>query len=276
MAIDEYLIVEQCSSCARNCDRYCYRRLVQLFLSSGPLNFVAINLLGPLPKLSNGHQYVMIATSRYSKLTRVIPASWALSLHNVNILFDRCIVPYGKPTYIIADNSLQFVNKFFPTMCALLRVRHLTTTAYHPLSNGQAKMFSTTIVARLQHYVAEQRKDWVAFVQPLYYAYKTQVQRTPTMTPHSLLLSRHLPLPHPPPARADDHLSHKKIGRQHRWRNTHTVAGARTWSPITRPISRSGESLAQNAVALQTPLWSLVARDSHLQSTQLRHYWPSC
>lgn len=46
-------------------------------------------------------------------------------------------------------------------------MKQLLITAYHPQTNGQAKKFNTTIASKLRNYIADHKKDWDAYVDPL-------------------------------------------------------------------------------------------------------------
>ena len=44
-----------------------------LFLPIGPLDHIAIDLIGPLPKTKNKQQFISVITDRYSRLTIAVP-----------------------------------------------------------------------------------------------------------------------------------------------------------------------------------------------------------
>ena len=67
---------------------------------------------------------------------------------------------------------------------------HIFNTTYHPQSNGQTERFNRTLVQRLRHYLEEHQRDWDDYVQPLTFAYNTQVHRSTETTPFDLLLTR--------------------------------------------------------------------------------------
>jgi hypothetical protein len=74
MAIDIHQFVQNCASCAR-------KRLVtqkktnylKLFPPSAPLEFVSIDILGPLPETKEGNIFLLVMVDRFSKLTRTVP-----------------------------------------------------------------------------------------------------------------------------------------------------------------------------------------------------------
>lgn len=138
MAQDVQQIVAQNNSCVRNGSRHRNKRHLQHFPASRPLEFIAMDILEPLPETMQGNQYVVIITDRYSKLTRAIKTSKTAAAHMANIFLDHWIVSFDISSYLLTDNGTRFRSKFFASICGYLGVKHLTTTAYHPQTNGQA------------------------------------------------------------------------------------------------------------------------------------------
>ena len=69
-------------------------------------------------------------------------------------------------------------------------MRHYLTTAYHPQTNGQTERFNRTLVQRLRNYVEEHQRDWDEYIQPLTFAYNTQVHQSTETTPFDLVPTR--------------------------------------------------------------------------------------
>lgn len=69
MANDACSTVRDCQSCAKNRHTNNRQRKMCLFSLAGPPEFVAIDLLGPLPKTKADNQYIIVKTDRFSKLT---------------------------------------------------------------------------------------------------------------------------------------------------------------------------------------------------------------
>ena len=196
MASDIAQSVKDCYSCAKTRGTYyAHQKYLQLFPPAGPLEFVAMDLLGPLPNSTRGNKHILVVTCRYSKLARTVAMDKIAAPQVAEAFLDCWIMPYGIPNAILSDNGPQFVAKFFELLCVMLGIKHLTTTAYHPETNGQAERYNRTLAARLRHFVSEHQDDWDAYIQPLTYAYNAQVHRSTNATPFSLVLSRHPPGP---------------------------------------------------------------------------------
>ena len=70
---------------------------LKLFPAAGSLEFVAIDLLGPLPKTAHGNQHVLVTTDRFSKFTRSIPLRTTIYSVVVTESLDNWVYVYGAP-----------------------------------------------------------------------------------------------------------------------------------------------------------------------------------
>lgn len=93
--------------------------------------------------------------------------------------------------FILTDNGPKLSPRFYKTFCGFVKEKHMTTTACHPETKGQLESDTKTIVARLRHYVVEPQNSWDILVQPLLYAYNSQVRRSIEVSPFGLVLKRH-------------------------------------------------------------------------------------
>lgn len=65
-------------------------------------------------------------------------------------------------------------------------------TAYHPQTNEHVERCNRTIPIRLRHCIAGHQQNWDFFVQPLTYAYNTELHRSTNTSMYRLVL---IPLP---------------------------------------------------------------------------------
>lgn len=104
MAIDVYTMVNNCFY--RTYSRAKMMQTVHLKLSqaSGPLQFISMDVLGPLPKTTSNNQLVVVITVLYSILTRAISNLKTSATHIASIFYDYLIVPFEILAYLPADN----------------------------------------------------------------------------------------------------------------------------------------------------------------------------
>lgn len=90
--------VASCASCARK--RLMSQKRVSrmtLFPPSQPLEFVAIDILGPLPETKNGNRFLLVIADRYSKGAQTVPLAKITATDIAHAFFARWISKYGIP-----------------------------------------------------------------------------------------------------------------------------------------------------------------------------------
>ena len=192
MALDAYHTVRKCSSCTR--ERITLRKHathLSLFSAQAPLEYVAIDILGPLPKTTYGHRYLLCITDRYSKMVRTIPLKNITAAIVAKAFCEHWVFHYSTiGPQPISDNGGQFTAKFFQDVCAILGIQKLFSAAYHPQTNGQVERFNRTILAGLRHFCSEHGRDWDRFSHAMTFAYNNAVHRATGLTPLDLVLTR--------------------------------------------------------------------------------------
>ena len=187
MAMDVYNTVRQCSSCAK--ERIALRKhssFLRLFPAQKPLEFVAIDILGPLPRSSSGNRYLPAITDRFSKMVQTAPLRPITADAVAKAFCEAWVFKFGPPTLLLSDNGGQLTSKFFQHGGKILGVRQLFTTAYQPQTNGQVERFNRTILAGLRHFCSEYGRDWDEFSSAITIAYNNTVHRATGPTPLQL------------------------------------------------------------------------------------------
>jgi transposase InsO family protein len=118
-----------------------------------------MDILGPLPETKSGNRFLLVMVDRVSKLTRTVPLRTIIATEVAKIFVHEWYCVYGAPVIILTDNGTQFVSKFFQTVCRLLGVKQVFTTAYHPQTNGKCERFNRTILSALSHYISDNQDD---------------------------------------------------------------------------------------------------------------------
>ena len=72
--VDIRSVSQQCHPCARERIRIrSHQAPLKLFRPTKPLKFIAIDILGSLPRATSGYRFILAITDRFSKLTRAVP-----------------------------------------------------------------------------------------------------------------------------------------------------------------------------------------------------------
>jgi transposase InsO family protein len=153
--------VRHCTVCAKN--RVTERKrtsFLKLFPANGPLEFVTMDILGPLPKTEHGNRFLLVISDRFSKLTRKVPLRTITAPVVAKAFGDTWVFFYRPPRYLLTENGTQFNAKFLIAVCRELRIAKIFTIAYHPQTNGQVEGFNRTIINSLRGYVERRQGDW--------------------------------------------------------------------------------------------------------------------
>ncbi len=130
---DVYHTVRLCATCAK--DRIDLRRHttpLTLFPARAPLESVALDLLGPLPKSKRGNTHILVMVDRFSKLCRFLPMRSTTADKVARAFCDEWVFVYGPPKTLLTDNGPQLTAKLFLEACRLLGIRNVFTSTYHP------------------------------------------------------------------------------------------------------------------------------------------------
>ena len=190
MVTDVRQCCHDCTACARERVKLrSHQAPLKLFPPTQPLEFVAIDILGPLDRASTGHRFILVMTDRFSKFTRAVPMRACTALTVSKAFLEYWVFSFGAPAKIVSDNGSQFTSELFKKVCKTLGVRNLFTTTYHPQTNGQAERFNRTLLASLRAFVAEHPRTWPEFVGAVAYAYNTQVHTSTMVPPFDLVVT---------------------------------------------------------------------------------------
>lgn len=144
-------------------------------LASRPLEFVVMGILGLLSKKTNRKLVNRRRNGPLFKNSSNIPvfkkqcATCCVDLFQSmgHTIRDSCLSAYRQRS--------KALEQIFPDVCTLIGVNRLTNSVCNPGTNGQAESYNITIFARLRRYVAQHQHDLDLFLQPITYAYNTQV-----------------------------------------------------------------------------------------------------
>ena len=183
-------MIRRCPSCAALRLKRGPRRTYPLtiFPPDRPLEFFAMDVLGPLPKTSRGNQYVLCICDRFSKMSVAVVMPNQTASTMAQVFIDSWVAVFGIPITFLTDNGPCFASKFFKVLTNILGVKHVFTSAYRPSTNGQVERWNATLVDSLTHLAREQ--DWDQSLGLACVAYNSSVHSTTGYAPLELSSTR--------------------------------------------------------------------------------------
>jgi Integrase zinc binding domain/Integrase core domain len=108
---------------------------VHMMVPERRFSHIHVDLLGPLPA-SEGTTYVFTVIDRNTRLFEALPLSDVFAKSCAAVLTQGRIARYGMPAVTTSNWGSQFTLALWDSLCNILGIRHVQTTAYHPQSHG--------------------------------------------------------------------------------------------------------------------------------------------
>jgi len=128
--------------------------------TGAPLEKIAMDILGPLPKSNRGNYYILVISDYFSKWTE----TYAIRNHKARTiarkLVEEFISRFVAPYTIHTDQGTDFESNLIKEISTLFDSKKQRTTSYHPQSNGQVERFNKTLLGMLSKHVEENQKNW--------------------------------------------------------------------------------------------------------------------
>ena len=148
-----------------------------------------IDFMGPFPASYN-NLYILLAVDYVSKWVEAIPTRTNDAKVVAKFLRSNIFSRFGTPRALITDNGTHFCNKVIDKVLQKYGVRYRTSLAYHPQSNGQAKVSNREIKYILEKTVNSSRKDWSKKIDDALWAYRTAFKTPLGMSPFRLVYGK--------------------------------------------------------------------------------------
>ena len=190
--------LRKCNSCERRKSPPKKRRApLQQYRVGIPVERVAIDLLGPLPRSGQGNQYVMVVGDYQTKWMEAFALPDAKAATVAKKLVEEFVCRYGVPQELHSDQGTNFESELFAEMCKLLGIKKTRTTAYNPKSDGLVERFNRTLMNIIAILVEEDTcgRDWDELLPYATSAYRSTPQESTGESPNMLMLGREVRLP---------------------------------------------------------------------------------
>lgn len=167
---------------------------LQPITTSRPNEMLGVDVMGPLPKSTKRHEYLLVFVDYFSRWVELFPMRQATAQTIAEIWRREVLTRWGVPDYILSDRGTQFVSALFTELCAKWNVTHKLTTAYHPQTNMTERV-NRTLKCMIASFVEDNHKGWDLYLPEFRFALNTGVQETIGMSPAELHLGRKLQSP---------------------------------------------------------------------------------
>ncbi|GFX38675.1 retrovirus-related Pol polyprotein from transposon 412 [Trichonephila clavipes] len=192
--------VEKCCRISDTCasrkgPRKRTRGRLQLYNVGAPFERIAFDILGPLPRSSDGHNNILVVMDYFTKWPEAYPIPDQDGSTFAEVLVQHWISRFGVPLQLHSDQGRNFDSAVCKRLCEILAIAKTRTTALHPQSDGMVERFNWTILNSLSLLVSSNQQDWDKKLPFFLLAYRSAVHETTGYSPSQILFGRDLRLP---------------------------------------------------------------------------------
>lgn len=115
-----------------------------------PFERLILDCVGPLPKSREGYQYILSFMCSATRFPEAVPLRNLKAKTVIKELIKFCSY-FGLPRVIQTDRGTNFTSKLFNQVVDDLAVKHVTSSAFHPQSQGALERFHQTLKTNVKN-----------------------------------------------------------------------------------------------------------------------------
>jgi transposase InsO family protein len=161
LAADITTWCRQCQHCARaKVTRQHTSPAQPIAVPTTRFSHIHVDLVGPLPAAADGSTHLLTAVDRSTRWLEAFPLVSTSTEACLAALTSGWFSRFGLPAAITTDRGPQFASGAWQAAMRHLGIRHATTTAYHPQSNGVVERAHRRLKEALKAKLVD--ADWTA------------------------------------------------------------------------------------------------------------------
>jgi hypothetical protein len=164
--------------------------LLSVPLPSMPFEALSIDVLGPLPKTKLGNKFILVVTDCFTRWPMAFAMRNQQAPTIATLLVEQVFCQHGFPTTLLSDRGTNFLSSLMAAVLDIFRVKKLSTSSYHPQTNGLTERFNHTLCSMLSNYVNQRQDDWDTYIPYVLLAFRSVPQSTTHLSPFHLLYGR--------------------------------------------------------------------------------------
>ena len=189
--------INRCQSCQErkpapglpygNCQNIDYPKI--------PFYMIGVDIMGKLNITPRKNQYIIVVIDFCTKFIEAKPLKQIRSVDIAEFFVNEILTRHGAVSKILTDRGKSFCSEFIENVYKLCKSQHVTTTSYHPETNGMAEHAIKTLRSMMSHYIDRNHTNWDLYLNKIVFAYNVSKQATTQESPFYLLYGREPVLP---------------------------------------------------------------------------------
>lgn len=185
-------VIAYCRSCGacQRAGKSCHAPppvpLNPLPIFSEPFTRVMVDCVGPLPKTKKGYEYLLTILDMSTRFPEAVPLRNIRARTVIDALI-QFFTRYGLPREVQSDRGTNFTSTVFQAVMNELGIEQVTSSAYHPQSQGAIERFHRTLKDMVRAYSDQFPSEWDAAMPFLMFAVRDTVNESTGFTPFELV-----------------------------------------------------------------------------------------
>ena len=155
-------------------------------VTSEPFEHIILDCVGPLPRTKTGKEYLLTIMCTLTRFPEAIPLGRITAPAVIKALVGF-FSHFGLPKIVQTDQGTNFMSKMFKQAMQQLGIKHITSSCYHPQTQGALERFHQTFKSMLRAFCLEFARDWDEGVPFSLFAVREVVQESLGFSPSELV-----------------------------------------------------------------------------------------
>ncbi|KAK0169463.1 hypothetical protein PV328_012013 [Microctonus aethiopoides] len=148
---------------------------------------IAIDICGPFPITKNRNKYILTIQDCLTKYFMGIPIEDFTAITVIRELLEKYISYFGIPRNILTDRGTNFTSDLMKTFEKMMGIKPITTTSFHPQSNGSLERTHQVLKDYLRHFANDNADDWDEKIHLANLYFNTSKHESTGYTPYELV-----------------------------------------------------------------------------------------
>eukprot|EP00253_Pinus_taeda_P030152 PITA_30152 len=149
-----------------------------------------MDFVGPIKPPSRQKSYIIVCTDYLTKWADTKAIKAAKEEKVAEFSRENIFYKFGYPRELVTDQGSQFTSNLIEDLLAHHKIKHRTSTPYHPQANGQVEVTNRALERILTKVVSSSRRDWADCLVEATWAYNTTWKTTTSFTPYELVYGK--------------------------------------------------------------------------------------
>ncbi len=103
------------------------------------------------------------------------------------MFYDNIITVFGPPSYLLSDNGQNLVSKLMHAICKSFNIQKISSTAYHPQTQGLVERFNGILGLGLRKHSNICQNNWPCLISYIVYGYRSAPCKPHGKSPFKIL-----------------------------------------------------------------------------------------